>query len=71
LVQIKFITEDSGQTHIQILILNENYFNRKVYKTNEKEATKHGLAWKIQTDSILIKEKRNTYLKRLTGCQKC
>ncbi len=25
---------------------------------DEKEATKRGLAWKIETDSILIKEKR-------------
>ncbi len=57
LVQIKFITEDSEQTHIQILILNENYFNRKVYTIDEKEATKCGLAWKIETDSIFIKEK--------------
>ncbi len=30
----------------------------KVYTTNEKEATKRGLALKIETDSILIKEKR-------------
>ena len=45
LVQIKFITEDSEQTHIQILILNSNYFNRKVYTTEEKEATKRGLVW--------------------------
>ncbi len=58
MVQIKFITEHSEQTHIQILILNQNYFNRKVYTTDEKEATKCGLAWKIETDSILIKEKR-------------
>jgi len=58
LVQIKFITEDSEQTHIQILILNYNHFNRKVYTTEEKEATKRGLVWKIETDSILIKEKR-------------
>ncbi len=29
----------------------------KVYTTDEKEATKHGLAWKMETDSILIKEK--------------
>ena len=33
-------------------------YNRKVYTTDEKEATNHGLAWKIETDSILIKEKR-------------
>jgi len=58
LVQIKFITEDSKETHIQILILNWNYFNRKVYTTDEKKATKCGLALKIETDSILIKEKR-------------
>ena len=57
LVQIKFITEDSEQTHKQLLILNQNYFNRKVYTTDEKEATKRGLAWEIETDSILIKEK--------------
>jgi hypothetical protein len=29
----------------------------KVYTTDEKEATKHGLAWKMETDSIFIKEK--------------
>ncbi len=58
LVQIKFITEDSEQANIQILILNQNYFNRKVYTTDEKEATKRGLAWEVETDSILIKEKR-------------
>jgi hypothetical protein len=29
-----------------------------VYTTGEKEATKHGLAWEIETGSILIKEKR-------------
>jgi hypothetical protein len=29
----------------------------KVYTTDKKEATKCGLAWKIETDSILIKEK--------------
>jgi len=29
-----------------------------MYTTDEKEATKHGLAWEIETDSILIKEKR-------------
>ncbi len=58
MVQIKFITEDSEQTHTQILILNSNYFNRKVYTTDEKEATKCGLAWEVETDSILIKEKR-------------
>ncbi len=29
----------------------------KVYTTDEKEATKHGLAWKMETDSILNKEK--------------
>jgi hypothetical protein len=40
LVQIKFITEDSEQTH-----------------KHEKEATKHGFAWEIETGSILIKEK--------------
>ncbi len=54
MVQIKFITEDSEQMHIQILIFDYNYFNRKVYTTDEKEATKCGLA---EIDSILIKEK--------------
>ena len=29
----------------------------KVYTSDEKEATKRGLAWKMETDSILIKEK--------------
>jgi hypothetical protein len=29
LVQIKFITKEKHQTHIIILILNQNYFNRK------------------------------------------
>ena len=57
LVQIKFITEDSEQTHKQILILNLNYFNRKVYTIDEKKATKRGLDWEIETGSILIKEK--------------
>jgi hypothetical protein len=51
LVQIKFITEDSEQTHKQILILSLNYFNRKVYTIDEKKATKGGLAWEIETGS--------------------
>ncbi len=29
-----------------------------MYTTDEKEATKRGLAWEIETGSILIKEKR-------------
>jgi hypothetical protein len=33
------------------------YSKTKRYTTDEKEATKHGLAWKIETGSILIKEK--------------
>jgi hypothetical protein len=30
----------------------------KVYTTEDREATKRGLVWEIETDSILIKEKR-------------
>ncbi len=33
------------------------YSKTKRYTTDEKEATKHGLAWEIETGSILIKEK--------------
>ena len=29
----------------------------KVYTTEDREATKRGLVWEIETDSILIKEK--------------
>ncbi len=40
----------------------------KVYATDEKEATKRGLACEMETDSILIKEKCKHLSKRLTGC---
>jgi hypothetical protein len=63
LVQIKFITGYSEQTHKQIWIVNKNYFNRKVYTTDEKKATKRGLAWEIETDSIVIKEKCKHWFK--------
>ncbi len=33
------------------------YSQTKRYTTDEKEVTKHGLAWEIETGSILIKEK--------------
>jgi len=70
-MKIKFITEDSEQTHKQILL---KLFNRKVYTTEEREATKHGLAWKIETDSISIKEKRKHLSKtsdRVSKMLKC
>jgi hypothetical protein len=38
--------------------MKESIFNRKVYTTDWKEGTKRGLACKIETGSILIKEKR-------------
>jgi hypothetical protein len=31
--------------------------NRKVYTTDENEATNRGFSWEIETGSILIKEK--------------
>ena len=66
--QIKFITEDYNRKHKRILILNEtkeSIFNRKVYTTDWEEGTKRGLAWKIETSSILIKEKRKHLSKTL------
>ncbi len=60
---IKFITEDYNLKPKWILYYfliktKESIFNRKVYTTDWEEGTKRGLAWKIETDSILIKEKR-------------
>jgi hypothetical protein len=43
LVQIKFITNEKHQAHIIILLLNQNYFNRKVYTTEKKN--KLSAAW--------------------------
>jgi len=41
----------------------------KVY-TKEKKQAKRSLAWVLETDSILIKGKRERFLKRQTGCLK-
>ena len=57
LVQIKFISEDSEQTHIQILILNKNYFNRTVYTTEKKNKLSTAWLGLMETGSILITEK--------------
>jgi len=61
LVQIKFITEDSNQIHneFQFLIKNKSsIFDWKVYTTDSKREPSMAWFWKIETDSILIKEKR-------------
>ncbi len=73
LVQIKFITEDSNQiqnSELQFLIKTKSsIFNRKVYTTDSKREPSMAWLGKIETDSILIKEKCiNTYLKCQTGC---
>jgi hypothetical protein len=42
----------------------------KVYTKDIKTQAKHSLAWILETDSILIKGKRERFLKRQTGCLK-
>ncbi len=42
----------------------------KVYTKDIKTQAKHSLAWVLVTDSILIKVKRERFLKRQTGCLK-
>jgi hypothetical protein len=42
----------------------------KVYTKDIKRQAKRSLAWVLETDSILIKGKRERFLKRQTGCLK-
>ena len=42
----------------------------KVYTKAIKRQAKRSLAWVLETDSILIKGKRERFLKRQTGCLK-
>ncbi len=42
----------------------------KVYTKDIKRQAKRRLAWVSETDSILIKDKREHFLKRRTGCLK-
>ena len=42
----------------------------KVYTKDIKRQAKRSLAWVSETDSILIKGKRERFLKRQTGCLK-
>ena len=42
----------------------------KVYTKDIKRQAKRSLAWVLETDSILIKGKRERFLKHQTGCLK-
>ncbi len=42
----------------------------KVYTKDIKRQAKRSLAWVLETDSILIKSKRERFLKRRRGCLK-
>ena len=42
----------------------------KVYTKDIKRQAKRSLAWVLETDSILIKGKRERFLKCQTGCLK-
>ena len=57
LVQIKFITEDSEQTHIQILILIKTILIGKYIQQMRRKLPSVAWLGKIETDSILIREK--------------
>ncbi len=48
----------------------ESIFNRKVYATDGEEGTKCGLAWKLETVSILIKKKHKHLSKMLDRVSK-
>ncbi len=49
------ITIENTNQYLFLIKTKDSIFNRKVYTTDWEEGTKHGSAWKIETDSILIK----------------